>query len=103
MILWNQDILRSLYDKTTIADTANKIRLSMQNSRATTRFLRDDHATTRGKRSKTKESISSNPSGPRASLLLSSDTRVGLIPLPTPIGLASHAGQTADQSLRGRA
>ena len=65
MILWNQDVLKSLYDKTMIADTANNMRLSRQNSRETTRFLRDDHATTRGKRSKTKESISSNPSGPR--------------------------------------
>ena len=65
MILWNQGVSKSLYDKTMIADTANKMRLSMQNSRETTRFLCDDHATTRGKRSKTKESISSNPSGHR--------------------------------------
>jgi hypothetical protein len=48
-----------------IADTANEMRLSMQNSCEVTGFLRDDHATTIGKRSKTKESISGNPSGPR--------------------------------------
>ena len=65
MTLWDQDVLKLLCDKTMIADTANKMRLSMQNSRETTGFLRDDHATTIGKRSKTKESISSNPSGPR--------------------------------------
>jgi hypothetical protein len=65
MKLYDQGILKSLYDKTMIADTANEMRLSMQDSRETTGFLYDDHATTRGKRSKTKESISSNPSGPR--------------------------------------
>jgi len=53
MKLYDQGILKSLYDKTTIADTANEMRLSMQDSRETTRFLYDDHATTRGKRSKT--------------------------------------------------
>jgi hypothetical protein len=37
----------------------------MQDARETTGFLRDDHATTIGKRSKTKESINSYPSGSR--------------------------------------
>ena len=63
MILRNHDVLKSSYDKTMTADTANTMRLFMQDSRETTGFLRGDQASTIGERSKTEESVSSNPSG----------------------------------------
>jgi len=42
MILWNQDLLKSSYDKNITADTTNAMRLSMQDSRETTGSVHGD-------------------------------------------------------------
>ena len=50
MTLWNKDLLKSSYDKNMTADTANAMRLSMQDFRETTGAVRGDHTSTTGKR-----------------------------------------------------
>ena len=64
MILWNHDLLKLSYDKNMTIDRANAMRLSMQDSRETTRFLRGDQALQEESDEKAEESISSNPSWP---------------------------------------